>query len=97
MVVSYTAKQTDITDDMKNYLEKRLEKIKFFYDRIISIGVVVARQRGKYTAEIKMSAGHDSYFAEASESNWKKAFDSVTDKITREVKKKKDRITDHHK
>lgn len=97
MVISYTGKQVEINEEMKSYLEKRLKKIKFYFDHILKIDVIVQIQRGKYTAELKVAANRDTYFAEATDSDWKKSFDNVTDKIESEIKKKKDKITDHRK
>ncbi len=97
MVISYTGKQVEIDEDMKSYLEKRLKKIKFYFDRILKIDAIVQMQRGKFTTELKVAANREVYFAEATDGDWKKTFDLVTDKIESEIKKKKDKITDHHK
>ena len=97
MVISYTAKQVEINEEMKSYLEKRLQKIKFYFDHILKIDAIVGLQRGKYTTEVKITANRDTYFAEATDADWKKSFDDVSHKIEGEIKKKKDKITDHHK
>lgn len=97
MVVTYTAKNTEVNDEMKDYLEKKLQKFKFYYDHILNINAIVELQRGRYNTEIKVSANHDIYFAKETDASWQAAFDKVTDKIEKEIKKKKDKITDHHK
>jgi putative sigma-54 modulation protein len=95
MVITYTGKQIDVRDEMKDYLEKRMKKIKFFFDQVMTVKVILKHQRGKFTTEIKLSANRDTYFAKETDEDWKKTFDKVTDKIESEVKKKKDRIKDH--
>ena len=97
MVVSYTAKHVEINDEMKSYLEKKLQKVKFYFEQILQINVIVSEERSKITAEIKVSSNQDIYFAKETAQTWQEAFDFVTDKIEREIKKKKERITDHHK
>lgn len=97
MVISYTGKQVEINEEMKGYLEKRLKKIKFYFDHILKIDAIIQMQRGKVTTELKVTANRDTYFAEATDSDWSKSFDTVTDKIESEIKKKKDKVTDHHK
>lgn len=97
MVITYTGKQTEISDEMKEYFEKRLKKVKFYFDQILKINAVMKTQRGKFTVELKVTSGRDSYYADETDSDWKKCFDKVTDKVESEIKKKKDRITDHHK
>jgi len=97
MVISYTGKNIEITDEMKDYFEKRCKKFKFYYDHIINIAVVMEKQRGQFNIEIKVSANDDKYFAKNSNSNWRECIDIVTDKIEKEIKKKRDKLTDHYK
>ncbi len=96
MIVTYTGKNFDINDEMKDYLEKRLQKFKFYYQQIMNITAVVTLQRGKFLTELKVSANRDLYFAKDIGSTWQESFDIVTDKIEKEIKKKKDKLTDHH-
>ncbi len=97
MIVSYTGKHIEINDEMKDYLEKRLQKIKFYYQQILNITAIIGLQRGQYLTELKVAANRDIYFAKDLGSTWQESFDKVTDKIEKEIKKKKDRLTDHHK
>ncbi len=97
MVVSYTSKHCEINDEMKDYLEKKLQKFKFYYEQIININVILDLQRGKYLTELKVSANRDTYFAKEAESTWQEVFDKVTDKIEKEILKKKEKVKNHHK
>ena len=90
MVVTYTGKNIEINDEMKDYLEKKLQKLKFYYKQIMNINTVVNLQRGKYLTELKVSANRDLYFAKDAGSTWQESFDFVVDKIEKEIKKKKD-------
>lgn len=96
MVVTYTGKNIEINDEMKDYLEKKLQKLKFYYKQIMNINTFVNLQRGKYLTELKVSANRDLYFAKDTGSTWQESFDFVVDKIEKEIKKKKDKLTDHH-
>jgi putative sigma-54 modulation protein len=96
MVVTYTGKHTDVYDEMKDYLEKKLQKFKFYYKQILNINTIIDLQRGQYFTELKVSANRDVYFAKDSAATWQESFDKVTDKIEKEIKKKKERLTDHH-
>lgn len=97
MVVSYTGKHTEINDEMKDYLEKKLQKVKFYYDNILNINVLVGFERGQFNTEVKVTANRDVYFAKTTNQTWQESFDAVTDKVEKEIKKKKDKLTDHHK
>lgn len=97
MIVTYTGRHLTVRDEMKEYLEKRMQKFKFYYDHILNINVIVGEERGKIFCELKVDAEHDSYFAKETFDTWQEAFDAVTDDIETEIKKKKDRIKEHHK
>jgi putative sigma-54 modulation protein len=86
----------EVNDEMKDYLEKRLQKFKFYYKQILNINTIVTLQRGQYFTELKVAANRDLYFAKDSASTWQESFDKVTDKVEKEIKKKKDRLTNHH-
>ena len=96
MNISYTGRHFDIDGEMKDYIEKRLQKVKFYFSQIIQVNIIMEKERVNYVVEIKVSANHDLYFAKESTTEWKEAVDLVTDKIENEVKKKKDKIKDHH-
>ena len=97
MVVSYSGKHMDVSDEMKDYLEKKLKKIKFYFEQIINITVIVEQERGKFNAEVKVAANQDTYFAKENSGTWQVSFDKVVDKIEKEIKKKKEKLKDHHK
>jgi ribosomal subunit interface protein len=97
MVVTYSSKHTEMNGEMKDYLEKRLQKFKFYYEQIINIYATVDILRGKYITELKILANRDTYFAKEIAPTWQESFDKVTDKVEKEIKNKKDKIKRHHK
>ncbi len=97
MNISYTGRHTKVYEEMKEYLEKRMyQKVKFFFDHIIQVRVVVEHQNDQYTYEVKVKADHDTFFAKETCGTWKETIDTVTDSIAAAVKKKRDKVTQHH-
>lgn len=97
MNISYTARNCEITDEMKEYFEKKMKKVKFYFNHILNVNLILSFERATYKIEVKIPADHSTFFAEASSSSWQEAIDEVSDKIEKEIKKRKDKITDHHK
>ena len=46
---------------------------------------------------MKVAANQDTYFAKENSGTWQESFDKVVDKIEKEIKKKKEKLKDHHK
>ena len=97
MVFSYAGRNLDITDDMKTYFEKKCKKIKFYFEHVIKIDLIIETERGKYNTELKVTATDDVFFAKASSKTWMTAINTVVSKVVAEVKKKRDKITEHRK
>lgn len=97
MVIAYTVKNFQLIDEQKEYLEKRMQKFKFFYDHILNVKVITEESRGRIVLEIKVTANHDTFLASDTQPTWEAACDSVTDKIEKEIKKYKERkVKEHH-
>ncbi len=96
MQITYTGRHLDISQEIKDYFEKRMKKIKFYYEQILIVDFILETQRNKYTADVKLTANHDFFVASATSASWQEAVDTVTDKIETEVKKKRNKITEHH-
>lgn len=97
MNITYTGRHTKVYEEMKEYLEKRMyQKVKFYFDHIIQVSVVVEHHNNSYTFEVKIKADHDSFFAKETYPTWQESIDNVTDTIAAAVKKKRDKVTQHH-
>jgi len=96
MVVAYTLKGIEVNDEQKQYLEKRMQKFKFFYDHILNIKVVAEETRGRIFLEVKVTANHDTFIASDTQPTWESVCDSVTDKIEKEIKRYKEKKTKEH-
>lgn len=98
MNVIYTARHLEISDDMKAEIHKRLlKKVKFYFEQIIKVEVIMEMQKELFTVEIKTAASHDSFFAKDSKKDWLSAVEECLDKMEKEIKKKRDKVTDHHR
>ena len=96
MNIAYTGRHTKVTEEIKEYMEKRLfQKVKFYYDEILNVNVILEIQRGQYIFEVKVVANHDVFLAKEASADWDKAIDAVTDKIAQSAKKQKEKVKSH--
>ena len=56
MNIRYTARQSALTPEIKDYCEKRLARLKNLVDDVLDVNVILATQKGRSKAEIHVQA-----------------------------------------
>ncbi len=94
-----TRHESHISDDTKAFIEEEVLGLVKFYDKITSAHVVCDRETHKSgqedTVELEMSVDGAILSAKATEENLGKAIDSVIEKMTRQLKKKNEKVKEH--
>ncbi len=52
MQISITARHIDLTDEHKEYVEKRLRHLKRFFDAIMDCHVILAKEKHRESADV---------------------------------------------
>ncbi|OGH84752.1 MAG: ribosomal subunit interface protein [Candidatus Magasanikbacteria bacterium RIFOXYA2_FULL_44_8] len=95
MQINITGKGIELTDAIKDYIEKKFDGLEKFYDRIIRANVTVGMEtkhhlKGQvYICECRLEIPGKDVFAEKNEKTLYKAIDKVRDYLEGEVKKHK--------
>ena len=97
MHVTITGQQIDLTDSMKNYIEEKMQRIERHFDHLNSIDVVLHVEKIQHKAEATLHAKGVTLHAHAETDNMYATIDDLTDKLDSQVRKHKEKITDHHK
>ncbi len=94
MQVNVSGHHVEVTDALNSYVATKLERIERHFDRITNIHVIlsVEKQRQKAESTIRVSGGE--IFAEAEADDLYAAIDLLTDKLDRQLIKKKEKFTD---
>lgn len=97
MQLNITGHHVDVTDSMHDYVVNKLEKIERHFDNVTNVHVIlsVEKQRQKAEATIHISGGN--LFAESEHEDMYTAIDALSDKLDRQIKKHKEKLTDHHR
>ena len=78
------------------YVNKKLQKISTFHDRIIKVDVflkldnVVHAIKDKI-AEIRVQVPHHQFFVKATSKSFEESFDSALDSLVNQIKRKKEK------
>jgi putative sigma-54 modulation protein len=96
MQVSVSGHHIEVTDALRNYAETKLERLERHFDQITNIHVIlsVEKQRQKAEATIRVSGGE--IYADAESEDLYAAIDLMTDKLDRQLIKKKEKQTDRN-
>ena len=96
MDVTVTGRHVDITEAMKHYAQQKLDKAIRNIPKVISVHIIMDIERFHHVAEIVILAGHNiTISAKESSDDMYSSIDKVVDKIDRQVKKYKEKLTHH--
>lgn len=97
MQPSITGRHVDISDDFRDYVTEKTSRLSRFYNRIHEIEVVLARESEQFMVEVIVRAGHKHTFvANETGPDPLALVDLVSDKIERQLKKQKEKETNHN-
>lgn len=101
MNIMISGKHVDIGESLTAHIEHRLEDgIKKYLDRVTSVNVVVMKEAHSFRVDIHGNTGTASGIvikSSATASDVYACFDAAADKIEKQLRRYKRRLTNHHK
>lgn len=101
MQINVSGKQVDVGESLRAYVEKRLQDgISKYLDRVTLADVVISREAHNFRADIVLNTGTHSGViikgrGDAGDAH--AAFDGAAERIEKQLRRYKRRLTDHHK
>lgn len=96
MKIQLIYKNHESSDRSKAYIEDKCSRLKKYFEGQISVTWTLSAEHGKKIAHCHLVGHHMDYFGEAEHEGLYEAIDDVIDKIERQVKKHKEKVTRHH-
>ncbi len=96
MQLTVTGHHIDVTEALRNYVDKRLARLERHFDHMTDIHCVLTVEKLRHKAEATVHVGGGTIHADSIEENMYAAIDMLVDKLDRQVKKFKEKLTDHH-
>ena len=98
MQIIIKGKQTEVQPRLREYIERKVQKLSRLVDSHARIEVTVSEERtrsshDRYTVQVAISNNSHAIHSEASASNANMALDLVLDKATAQLGRYKDRLT----
>ena len=97
MKINLTGHHVDLTSPLRDYVNNKMERLERHFDHVTDTHVVLSVEKLRHKAEATMHISGGKIFADAEQENMYAAIDSLVDKLDRQVKKHKEKMTDHHR
>ena len=96
MHINITGHHVDVTPALRAYVTEKMQKLVRHFDQVSSINVILNVEKLQQQAEATVTAAGRTLFATDSAMDMYASIDGLVDKLDRQVRRYKDRITDHH-
>jgi putative sigma-54 modulation protein len=96
MQLSVTGHHVEITDALRDYVGTKLAKLERHFDNMTDIHCILTVEKLVHKAEATVHVGGGTIHADSTEDDMYAAIDMLVDKLDRQVKKHKEKLTDHH-
>ncbi|MGI9322982.1 MAG: ribosome hibernation-promoting factor, HPF/YfiA family [Pseudomonadales bacterium] len=95
MQLNVSGHHVEVTDSLRNYVATKLERLERHSDRITDIKVILSVEKQRQKAESTVHISGADIFANAEHEDLYAAIDLLTDKLDRQLIKKKEKRQDH--
>jgi len=96
MQINITGHHVEVTPALRAYTTEKLQKLGRHFDQVNSINVILNVEKLQQQAEATVNAAGRTIFATETAADMYASIDGLVDKLDRQVRRHKDRITDHH-
>jgi putative sigma-54 modulation protein len=97
MQINLTGHHIEITPALRDYVSGKLERLERHFDNVTNVHVILSVEKLRHKAEATFNISGGNLFADAIEEDMYAAIDSLIDKLDRQIKKHKEKVTDHHR
>ena len=97
MRVNVTGQHVDVTPALRDYVDEKLKRLERHFDHVTNTHVVLSVEKQRKRAEATVHVTGATLFADAVDADMYAAIDALADKLDRQIRKHKGKVTDHHR
>lgn len=90
MHVNIQGRHLPITPALHSYIKEKLQKVKYYFDHIIHVHVVLSVEGSQQLAEVTITAEHHHFHNKIASDDMYKSIDQLFDKIERQIRRYKE-------
>lgn len=96
MQINIAGHHVEISEPLKAYVDTKFDRLQRHFDNFTRTQVILSVDKLSHKAEATLFLGGAKLYAEAIEKDMYAAIDALIDKLDRQVKKHKEKVTNHH-
>jgi len=97
MQIDVTGHHIDLTDALRDHVHNKMDRLERHFDNVVNVHVILTVEKVLQKAEATMQLSGAKLYADATAEDMYAAVDSLVDKLDRQVKKHKEKRTDHRR
>ncbi len=97
MQINLSGHHVDISPALRDYVTSKLSKLERHFDHVTNAHVVLTVEKLVQKAEASIHISGGQLFADAAGSDMYAAIDALTDKLDRQIRRHKEKLTDHRR
>lgn len=97
MNISLSGHHVEITPALRTYITSKLDRVQRHFDQVTDMTVILSVEKLRQKAEATLNVSGASLHADAEDGDMYAAVDALVDKLDRQIKKHKEKLTDHHR
>jgi len=96
MQLNVTGHHVDVTPALRDYVATKLQRLERHFDHVSDVHCVLTVEKLAHKAEATIHLSGGTIHADSTENDMYAAIDGLIDKLNRQVRKHKEKMTDHH-
>jgi putative sigma-54 modulation protein len=96
MHLTVTGHHIDVTDALREYVATKLARLERHFDHLTNVHCVLSVEKLEQKAEATVQLTGATIHADSIHEDMYAAIDALADKLERQVRKHKEKATDHH-
>lgn len=97
MQINLTGHHVEVTPALREYVNRKLGRVARHFDHVTSARVILTVEKQSSKAEASLHVSGADLFANASHHDMYAAIDLLADRIDGQVRRHKEKLTDHHR
>ncbi len=96
MQINITGHHVELSPAINEYIKTKLQRVQRHFDHLVDAHFVLGVEKQLHRAEATVHVAGNTMHAEGEHADMYAAIDLMLDKLDRQVKRHKEKLTDHH-